>query len=71
MKTTTKAKPADRIITCRIGYNITHDRLTARYDMMHAQSHRIEYIRTIYMREDVRALGYARGMIGYTHNSKI
>ena len=67
MKTTTKAKPADRIITCRLGYNITHDRLTARYDMMHAQSHRIGYKRTIYMRENVRALGYARDMMGYTH----
>ena len=67
MKTTTKAKPTDR----RYGYDISHDRLNARYDMMHAQSHRIGYKRTIYMREDVRALGYARGMIGYTHNSKI
>lgn len=70
MKTTTKTKPADRIITFRIGY-MTHDRLNARYDIMHAQSHKIGYKRTIYMREDVRALGYARDMIGYTHNSKI
>ena len=38
MKTTTKAKPTDR----RYGYDISHDRLNARYDMMHAQSHRIE-----------------------------
>ena len=50
---------------------MTHDRLNARYDIMHAQSHKIGYKRTIYMQEDVRALGYARGMIGYTHNSKI